>query len=263
MEADLQKIHSLIHTCKEPNIREAFRLAALMEIPEKEVVEPWSEFFRLRVTYTSTAQGPNKEEKLIRILCGNEIYARDYALNKLPKNIHRLQNLTSLYLAQNYIQDFPIPENGFPVLSFLLLSDNKITSFPSHLAELPALHSLILDENPIGVIPAEIQDFPNLFTLGLDRCDLTEIHENIGTLKQLDSISLEGNYLTSLPETFCDLRMTDCYLADNNIAVFPENIGNMQSLSILDISGNPCSAEELQRIKTALPRCEIITEKSD
>lgn len=118
----------------------------------------------------------------------------------------------------------------------LILSGNQITSLPSQMGNLKNLEELHVDHNQLtGALPGEIRQFQHLKILDASYNQLTGIPAEIGQLDQLHELYLNGN----------------------NIDTYPNELANLQGLSILDLRGNGFSESQITDIQNLLPSTTV------
>jgi Leucine-rich repeat (LRR) protein len=70
---------------------------------------------------------------------------------------------------------------------------------------------------------------------------------------------LSSNKIKTLPESITRLRKLELLLLSNNkLNRLPQNLSGWSSLKTLVLTGNPLVPGELERIKSALPGCEVV-----
>lgn len=111
----------------------------------------------------------------------------------------------------------------------------------------------------IREIPSQISRLKKLRTLRLNLHAIQAIPREIIALKDLQTFDLTDNsslsridYVTALT------NLKELYLFGCNLKKLPKNIGDLKNLKRLGLTGNDISRVELERIRTALPGCEII-----
>ena len=114
-----------------------------------------------------------------------------------------------------------------------------IREIPKQISNLKTLEILQLNVNAIQTIPKEIGKLKKLKTFDLtDNSALSEI-EAVINLPNLETLILFGCGLTKLPT----------------------HIKNLKKLKYLGLTGNNIDSIELDRIKKALPTCNIVYDK--
>ncbi len=94
--------------------------------------------------------------------------------------------------------------------------------------------------------------------LYLDGNQLKALPPGIGKLTHLTRLDLHDNQLTTLPPEIGALKkLTELDLRANQLASLPCEIEELMGLRVLDVAGNKLSAGEIERLKRAMPQCEI------
>jgi Leucine-rich repeat (LRR) protein len=120
-------------------------------------------------------------------------------------------------------------------------------------------HDLLrLFEKRITILPPEIGKMVHLRKLMLYNNRIKTIPPEIGKLKHLEWLWLGGNRLTSLPPEFGNLtNLTHLWIGRNPFTKLPPELANLKTLQVLSLEGTGISAAEIERLKKALPNCEI------
>lgn len=174
------------------------------------------------------------------------------ALDTFPDTLSQLDRLRILNITENRFQSLPfdilsrIPlieliavKNGLvgilvtgavktlPQLQVLDVTSNAITALCELELELPSLHQLSCSSNRIATFP-----------------DLT-------SWSSLRTLTAEDNNLSELPAGFVDLlKVKNVNFSGNNIKVLDDRIGQMESLDIFRISGNPLRERKFSAMST-------------
>ena len=162
-------------------------------------------------------------------------------LSSVPSWVESLTSLTRLDLSGNRLTSLPKSLGNLTSLTELDLSGNRLTSLPKSLGNLRALTTLSLGRpfNPVGtwafytgvsmrkiLSATAIEDFDELETVSLSRLSAV-------------SQKASGNRLTSLPKSLGNLTsLTKLDLSGNRLTSLPKSLGNLTSLTKLDLSGN-------------------------
>lgn len=117
------------------------------------------------------------------------------------------------------------------------LSNKRLKFIPEQISQLRNLKILNLNHNEIADFPPFFWDLIQLEELYLDDNKLDDIPEGIGRFLALRKLKLSRNRLTSV-----SIRLVD-----------------LVHLEILDVSFNDLGENDLAFIKSALPKCLILT----
>jgi leucine-rich repeat protein SHOC2 len=159
----------------------------------------------------------------------------------------------------------------------------NLQGFPPQVLSLTALERLSLRRNAIGTVPAGITTLTKVTWLDLGQAGLTELNPAIGRMAALQTVYLNDNLLTSLPASLADLAALTYLNADRNkLTSLPNELGRLSSLKWLRLNGNqltalpadltgwskslkrlylrgnPLPEPEKERIRKALPACDVI-----
>ncbi len=160
----------------------------------------------------------------------------DHSLRGFPEPLLAATNLERLSLRKNAIGTVPDGIAALPKICWLDLGQTGLTNLPPALGRLPALTALYLNDNALVAVPASLGDLPKLTYLNLDRNKLTSLPPELGRLASLKWLRLNSNQLTDLP-------------ADMS--------GWTKNLKRLYLTGNPLPEAEKNRIRKALPACDV------
>ena len=105
-------------------------------------------------------------------------------IHTIPENFGQLDDLRSLYLEWNQIQNLPNSFSNLTKLVGLYISNNQLTTMPENLGNLE-----------------------NLYTLDLGYNQITSIPESILELDILTYLWIFNNQIMELPNNFCDLDL--------------------------------------------------------
>ena len=132
-----------------------------------------------------------------------------------------LKNLQILNLSNNLIETFPknLSPKCFPSLQQINLNHNKIKDIPSILRFFNHLHTILISNNQLqNIQEISKNDFPSLKFLDISSNQIVEI---------LNEFSVHFSKLEVLN------------ISNNKIENLPLNLGLLENLKNLDISGNP------------------------
>jgi Leucine-rich repeat (LRR) protein len=127
-----------------------------------------------------------------------EIYLNTYQLDSVPREIGRLTNVTSLYIATDSVTGWTI----YPPFSAIDQRTNTppFKHLPDEIAKLVNLERLSLIDLDLVSLPDNFDKLENLDSLSLFMNKLTIANEieKLKKLKKLKYIGLFGNKLTQL-----------------------------------------------------------------
>jgi Leucine-rich repeat (LRR) protein len=110
----------------------------------------------------------------------------------------------------------------------------------------------------IKKIPAEIRNLKKLTSLRLTVGGITGIPKELAELENLTLIDLTDNAaLTDVSNLTRVQNLQYLYLYGCGLTMMPENIGELNKLKVLGLVGNRIEKAEQERIRKALPNCEI------
>ena len=148
----------------------------------------------------------------------------------IPDSVFQMTNLRHLSIQGMDCDYRQVDEKGNDITNCWM-----IIEIPPQIKNLKYLETLQLNVNAINKIPFELTELKNLKSLDLtDNSELSDI-DNVVNLEKLEILCLNG-----------------C-----NISRMPEKIGQLEKLKSLGLAGNNISETEKERIKRALPNCEI------
>lgn len=123
--------------------------------------------------------------------------------------------------------------SSMPSLTTVVRSGQNLTKMPSDILRMENLQQLDLSNNNLtGALPAEIRHLQNLQVLNISNNKMTGLPAELGQLSKLRVLNVSNNQLTGIPH----------------------ELGNLQNLEILDFSGNDISEQDLQIIRSRLPK---------
>ncbi len=176
----------------------------------------------------------------------------------------------------------PIFFNQAKTLQIFGLQRNKIERIPPEIAQLQVLHALNLSHNRIKELPPELFELRAMEGANLSGNHIERLPPEVGGWHRMRFLNLSGNKLRELPDRLGDCAiLEELHLADNRIEVLPETIGFLGNLRVLNLSrnklkklpeclfgmdrldqlnlkGNKLPREEVERLRAALPRTEVV-----
>ena len=165
------------------------------------------------------------------------LWLYDQALEQIDPRLWTLSSLERLSLRKNKLTAIPADIAALNRLVWVDLGENQLTDLTPAVCKLPVLTQLYLNDNAISNLPPDIASAKKLTYLNLDRNHLAALPAEITELPALKWLRLNGNQLTALPEKMDRLAPT---------------------LKRLQVRGNPLPEAEKDRIRKALPNCEVV-----
>lgn len=197
-------------------------------------------------------------------LKGNEV-------SGLPDGVERLEKLRVLNISENAFESLPFGAlAGLPLIE-LLAPKNKLTGtlVDVDVETLPHLQALDVSSNQLTLLALGKLSMPSLLqcTISLNRLQALP---DMGSWKSLLTLNASENSIAVIPDGFAKLgNLKHADFTSNDIRAIPPEIGRMDSLAMLRISGNPLrdkkftsmTTEELKDSLSA--RLEPLTQPGD
>ncbi|KAK1836770.1 hypothetical protein QBC39DRAFT_429799 [Podospora conica] len=153
------------------------------------------------------------------------------SFESLPWEIFATLPLTELAARKNQLRGTLIPDSveALPALKNLDVSSNQLTHVCSDgkSVSLPALTQICLSMNRLQTLP-DVSSWTNMHTLAADENSINAIPEGFTGLGQLRSVDLSSN----------------------DVRVVPAEIGRMENLTSLRLSGNPLREKKFSTMST-------------
>ena len=151
-----------------------------------------------------------------------------------------------------------------PRLTYVNLGDNLlpslelvVTQFPT--AFLNSIETLIADQNRISRM--DVSGLLSLRRLDVSGNGITKL-DGLANLPQLSYLAAENNFIVHLGPLATCPQLSELYLASNQVVTAKElhTLRDATRLIIVDLSGNPCAAEDLYRLYAAfqLTRLKVL-----
>ncbi|KAF7660660.1 hypothetical protein LDENG_00276970 [Lucifuga dentata] len=168
-----------------------------------------------------------------------------------PADLEGMDNLTILYLHDNFVTDMGASLKGLKSLTLLDISDNKLTEVPAALPE--HLHQLYLESNSIDSLPEGfLGHFTQLQYIRMAHNNLTDkgIPPHTFNVTGLVELDLSFNKLERIPLVSTTLQ--HLYLQANQIKEFSVgsfcsivDVTNFSKLQTLRLDGNEISLQDI------------------
>ncbi len=166
------------------------------------------------------------------------LYLQDRALKDLSSCAAELKAgaiIDYVNLDRNALETFPKELASLTGLKWLRLNDNKLSALPD-LKSLVNLRRLYLRGNRFTAIPETLKDLPSLTDLDFSRNPIASVPDWLAAKKGLEGLSFSRTRLTKLPD----------------------DLSAWKSLKQLQLGDLNMSAEEMARIRKALPDTAIV-----
>ena len=120
----------------------------------------------------------------------------------------------------------------------LILSNNNIRTLPSEMGKMTSVVIFKIDHNILdGSLIGEIRQMSKLRQLDVSYNKMTGMPAEIGQLDNLETLNYSYNNISGLPNELANLK---------------------NSLKEFNLTGNPLSQDQINKLKTSLPNTNII-----
>lgn len=144
----------------------------------------------------------------------------------------------------------------------LNLGDQDHKTLPKALIKFSKMTSINLLGNNFKTFPVILTKLPQLEEVSFASTGMKYIGPEIGRLKSLRILILDFNALDNVPAEIGELTNL-LYLdlsTNKNLKSLPPSIANLKQLQELNIENTGISKQEIQRIKSWLPHCVVVSE---
>lgn len=133
-----------------------------------------------------------------------ELLSQHSVLCTIPKYVVHMPNLHELYIENNKIQHFHVPEQLIDKITIIHIQNNPLKVFPGDLLVMTRLTELFIYDTNIAIIPAGISILQNLRYLNIGSNPIEGFPREFRSLTSLISLSIENIqtntiYLGDLP----------------------------------------------------------------
>jgi Leucine-rich repeat (LRR) protein len=188
-------------------------------------------FFPLAaVSFTCSSGEKNKYS--LDLLNSDSVYVaftKNLKSNLIPDSVFKMTSLKKLVIIGSDCDYRQLDKNGNDITQCWM-----IKKIPPAIGNLYNLDTLRLTLGAFGKFPREISKLQKLRFLDLTDSYMSDI-DQLTSLKNLNQLLLYGCSLSKLPK----------------------DIGNLISLKFIGLAGNNLDANEINRIKKALPNCKV------
>ena len=141
---------------------------------------------------------------------------------------------------------------------YVNLDRNRLSSFPDILSTLSNLKWLRLNSNNLSELPA-LDNLTELRRIYLRDNNFSSVPEALKDLPKLNDIDLSGNPIGEIPDWLAEKKgLENLSFTKTQITSLPEDLGAWKSLISLQLGELRLSAEEMARIRAALPKTAIV-----
>ncbi|KAK4212448.1 hypothetical protein QBC37DRAFT_193316 [Rhypophila decipiens] len=175
-------------------------------------------------------------------------------ISSLPPDLGNLGRLRILNVSQNEFGSLP-----FDILATLPITEitarkNRLTGtlIPESVAALPTLQTLDVSSNQLSHLYSESKSLgmPALSQLCLSINRLQSLPD-VSAWRNLVTLAADENSISAMPTGFTSLgQLRSADLSSNDIRVVPAEIGHMEKLAVLRLSGNPLREKKFCSIDT-------------
>ena len=173
---------------------------------------------RRQVDWGNLAMGEIEPAWLENIKWAEKILLVSNFLQRVPDNIHILDNLSCLDLSKNQLKTIPVCLLEMPSLCNLWLSENKIAELPNQCNWSSSLKTLDLNDNLLQTLPKSMAK-AKLTSLHVARNNLYYLPPWIEQMASLQLLDVSGNpRLKNVPQKLEKLNQTksDSLIGENH-----------------------------------------------
>lgn len=131
----------------------------------------------------------------------------DISENQIPSlPFDKMENLTSLNIADNKIEEISPGMLQSKYLSNLDISKNKISLFPESISAAVDLKHLNISSNRIQLIPSDVFMLTELINLNIRDNVIQQLNHLVGNLVKLKTLDLGKNQMNTLPHELASMK---------------------------------------------------------
>jgi Leucine-rich repeat (LRR) protein len=140
-----------------------------------------------------------------------------------------------------------------------IFKDQAILAVPDSVINNRDITKLDLSENQIETLPSQVENWVNLEEFNIQNNKLISLPAEIRHWQRLKMLDASGNRMTNVPAEIGQLsNLKEIDFSNNSITEFPNELLNLTQLTKLDIRYNPVSSDQIEKLKKALPKTEIL-----
>ena len=144
------------------------------------------------------------------------------------------------------------------IVDYVNLDRTELEAFPPELAALAGLKWLRLNDNRLSALP-DLSALASLRRIYLRNNRFETVPEQLGGLPSLTDVDLSGNPIAEVPDWFAAKKgLENVSLSETKVEKLPADLSAWTGLTSLQLGGLKLSAEEMARIRKALPKVAIV-----
>lgn len=144
------------------------------------------------------------------------------------------------------------------LVDYVNLDRNELAEFPPELATLTGLKWLRLNNNRLSRLP-DLSAFAKLRRIYLRGNRFTAVPETLKDLPALTDVDLSQNPISEVPVWLVSKEgLENVSLSETRVEKLPDDLSGWKTLVTLQLGGLRLSAEEMARIRAALPKVTIV-----
>lgn len=145
------------------------------------------------------------------------------------------------------------------IVDYVNLDRNELAEFPAELATLTGLKWLRLNYNRLSCLPQDLSSLANLRRIYLKGNRFSAVPEALKTLPSLTDVDLSKNPVSEVPQWLVDKKgLENVSFSETKVERLPDDLSGWTTLTSLQLGGLKMSAEEMARIRAALPKVTIV-----
>ena len=167
----------------------------------------------------------------------------------------RGKKATNIYPAPTYATKLS------PDTKVLDLSNNELIKVTSSIYNQTGTTNLILSSNSIQTLPSEMGKMTNVVIFKIDHNILEgSLIGEIRQMSKLKQLDVSYNKMTGIPAEIGQLNYLETLnYSYNNISGLPNELANLKkNLKEFNLTGNPVSQSQINKLKDSLPNTNII-----
>ena len=182
------------------------------------------------------------------------------SISGIPESLESLVHLRTLNISGNRIVHLPFESLVRLPLADLRASDNKLGGIllPPEVVNLDTLQYLDVSNNQLTALYGSTGlEIPSIRELYLSRNQLTSL-PSVSSLSELLTLDASANRISQLPAGLANLQnLKQANFNSNEIREIDPYIGLTESLTTLDISGNPLRRKRYLNLRTEALKEEL------